>query len=83
MHMTPIRSYSAIWQQSMQSRQLDEQRKYQKDLAVLNMLRGMLQKSEYDAILSRWQNGALELRIKDRMIITCYTPAERGGSRKS
>jgi hypothetical protein len=36
---------------------LDEQRKRQNDLAVFNVLRGMLQKSEYDAMLARWHNG--------------------------
>ena len=80
MHMTPIRSYSAIWQQSVQTRRPVEQRKRQNDLAVFDVLRGMLQKSEYDAMLTRWHNGELEICMKDGLIITCYTPAERDGS---
>lgn len=80
MHMTPIRSYSAIWQQSVHRCQLDEQRKRQNDLAAFNVLRGMLQKSEYDAMLTQWHNGELEIRIQQGLIITCYTPAERSGN---
>jgi len=83
MYMAPIRSYSSIWQQSVLARRLDDQLKHRNDLAVLNALRTVLQKSEYETMLTRWHNGELELRIKDGMIITCYTPAGRDGSRKS
>jgi hypothetical protein len=75
MHMTPIRSYSAIWKQSALTRGRGEQRKRRQDLAVLNVLRGMLESSEYDAMLTHWYNGELEICIKDEFIITCYTPA--------
>jgi hypothetical protein len=61
-------------------RQLDEQHKRQNDLAAFNVLRGMLQKSEYDAMLTQWHNGELEIRIQQGLIITCYTPAERNGN---
>lgn len=80
MHMTPIRSYSGIWQQSVPTRQANEQRKRQNDLAVFNVLRGMLQKPEYERMLTRWHNGELEICIVGRLIITCYTPAERDKS---
>jgi hypothetical protein len=83
MYMAPIRSYGSIWQQSVLTRRLADQLKHRNDLAVLNALRTVLQKSEYEAMLTRWHNGELELRIKDGMIITCYTPAGRDGSRKS
>jgi hypothetical protein len=76
MRMVPIRNYSGIRQQSVQARQVEE-RKRQNDLSVFNLLRGMLQKSEYDAMLAQWHSGEREVWIKDGLIITCYTPAER------
>jgi hypothetical protein len=82
MHMTPIRSYSVIWRQSMLTRQVNERRKHQNDLAVFDVLREMLQKSEYERMLARWHNGELEIYMERGLIITCYTPSERHGSLK-
>jgi hypothetical protein len=73
MHMTPIRNYSTIWKQSVLTYGPGEQRKRRQDLAVFNVLRGMLESSEYDAMLTHWHNGELEICIKDKCIITCYT----------
>ena len=50
----------------------------EEDLSVFKVLRGILENSEYDA--TQWHNGELEIYIGDGLIITCYTPVERGGT---